>query len=107
MILPNWETDFAAARDMKCSNSRNDNALIIRGRIYSQGYSNLLSRGPEYEWHRMKIITQGKEMKLDNLISNFFKVFQGSDKATVSVVFRGQILYRYYQAYLQFRPICD
>jgi hypothetical protein len=26
---------------------------------------------------------------------------------TVSVVFRGQILYRYYKRYLQFRLICD
>jgi len=26
---------------------------------------------------------------------------------TVSVLFRGQILYRYYKRYLQFRLICD
>ena len=29
------------------------------------------------------------------------------DKFTVSVIFRGQILYRYYKGYLQFRFICD
>jgi hypothetical protein len=40
MILPDWVTNFAAARDMRCPNCRNDNALIIRGRFDSQGYSN-------------------------------------------------------------------
>jgi len=29
------------------------------------------------------------------------------DMFTVSVIFGGQILYRYYKAYLQFRLICD
>ncbi len=29
------------------------------------------------------------------------------DKFTVSVLFRGQILYGYYRAYLQFWLICD
>ena len=43
-------------------------------------------------------------------ILKYYLEFDGgpaTDFLPVSVVFRGQILYRYYKAYLQFRPICD
>lgn|GEM_PF-4688778 len=65
MILPDWETDFAVALEMKCSNCGNDNALIIRGRIDSQGYSNRLSEDRNILGHGLKIIIEGKEIKLD------------------------------------------
>ena len=84
MILPDWETDFAAARDMKCSNSGIDNTLIIRGRIDSQGYSNWLCRGPEYKGHRLKIIIEGKEIKLDN----FKHIFLATSKVQISLQYR-------------------
>jgi hypothetical protein len=85
--MPDLETDFVAARIMKCSNCGNDDALIIRGRIDSQCYSNWLSRGPEYKRHHLKIIIEGKEIKLDNFISHFYNVFQDPDKFTVPAIF--------------------
>lgn len=42
-VLPDWDADFAAVRDMKSSSCGIDNDFNIRGRIDSQGYSNWLS----------------------------------------------------------------
>jgi hypothetical protein len=94
--MPDLETDFVAARNMNCSKCGNDDALIIRGRIDSQCYSSRLSRGPEYKRHHLKIIIEGKEIKLDNFISHFYNVFQGSGTFTVSAIWKELIYCRYH-----------
>lgn len=44
-VLPDWDVDIAAVRDMKSSSCGIDNDFNIRGRIDSQGYSDRKPKG--------------------------------------------------------------